>query len=108
MFSQICSEPVVCQIDLNIVLLVESDQINCTKPCQNGGKCIGKDKCACAAGYHGDVCEAAVCDPGCGDHGDCNSPGNCTCHAGWTGDGCSVPVCDTDCWGRGVCVAPNK
>ncbi|KAK1790430.1 hypothetical protein P4O66_014336, partial [Electrophorus voltai] len=28
----------------------------CRQPCRNGGKCMGKNKCKCSKGYHGDLC----------------------------------------------------
>lgn len=30
----------------------------CREPCQNGGRCIGPDRCACVYGFTGRKCEA--------------------------------------------------
>ncbi|OQR67531.1 Hemocytin-like, partial [Tropilaelaps mercedesae] len=39
-------------------------EAHCDAPCQNGGKCLGNDKCVCEADFRGNQCEypVSLCD----------------------------------------------
>uniref|UniRef100_A0A8C2V564 Epidermal growth factor-like protein 8 n=1 Tax=Chinchilla lanigera TaxID=34839 RepID=A0A8C2V564_CHILA len=55
----------------------------CTKPCRNGGVCVGPDQCECAPGWGGKHCHVDVdeCRPGISpcSHSCLNTAGSFTC-----------------------------
>ena len=63
----------------------------CDQPCQNGGRCVRRNRCKCPDGFTGRYCQHynRTCTPVCQNAGQC-SPGNvCVCKKGWTGSDCS-------------------
>lgn len=38
-------------------LLTPSEPVQCEKPCKNGGVCVGLNRCRCAKGFVGTLCE---------------------------------------------------
>ncbi|KAK2713220.1 hypothetical protein QYM36_009177, partial [Artemia franciscana] len=79
----------------------------CSKECQNGGKCVGQNLCACAPGYKGKYCEKSICKLSCLNRGQCVAPNVCRCRNGWTGLTCGVPICRTACSNGGICISPG-
>lgn len=41
--------------------LVPTEPVQCQKPCRNGGVCVGFNRCRCAKGFTGEVCETGQC-----------------------------------------------
>ncbi|XP_072177676.1 uncharacterized protein [Diadema setosum] len=60
----------------------------CDAPCQNGGRCIGANRCWCPEGYKGALCQIPVCDPDCSVGSECVRPGVCRCMPGRDGRKC--------------------
>jgi hypothetical protein len=78
----------------------------CTQICENGGTCIGPDKCSCPSGWSGVDCTIPTCG-GCNDNSVCTSPNVCTCKPGYGGTNCKTPLCSQSCKNGGVCTAPD-
>ena len=47
--------PAICTIGVGSLVYVLFPGV-CKKPCQNGGTCIGGNKCSCPEKYHGQHC----------------------------------------------------
>ncbi|CAL4196537.1 unnamed protein product, partial [Meganyctiphanes norvegica] len=80
----------------------------CTNGCGNGD-CIAPNRCRCATGWSGPLCNTAVCTGGCGN-GVCAAPPNqCNCNKGWEGPRCGEEIRIVECtgycgdYGDGVC-----
>ncbi|CAF1652161.1 unnamed protein product, partial [Adineta ricciae] len=71
-----------------------SGDVSCTTPCQNGGKCTGKNTCTCPAGFTGTTCEITlskiVCNPSCQNNGKCVAQNTCKCADGYSGATCEI------------------
>lgn len=44
-----------------MVINVCSEPVQCVKPCNNGGECVGLNRCRCSTGFAGDLCETGLC-----------------------------------------------
>ncbi|XP_025093186.1 hemicentin-1-like [Pomacea canaliculata] len=77
----------------------------CKPECENGGTCIGPNRCQCASGYKGARCQNAICEPDCGTKGICIKPNKCRCHHGYSGKLCRQKVnkCQQPCLNGGRC-----
>jgi len=71
----------------------------CSRPCFNGGVCIGYNLCDCKnTGYEGAQCDSElICSPPCVNGRCVRSTENntllvCACDAGFTGADCSLPI----------------
>eukprot|EP01029_Cantina_marsupialis_P003742 TRINITY_DN1376_c0_g1_i4.p1 TRINITY_DN1376_c0_g1~~TRINITY_DN1376_c0_g1_i4.p1 ORF type:complete len:1213 (-),score=332.82 TRINITY_DN1376_c0_g1_i4:120-3419(-) len=78
----------------------------CSMVCENGGTCVGPDKCSCPVGWSGVDCATPVCSTACGDRQVCVGPDTCACIPGYEGINCNTPLCVQDC-GHGTCIAPD-
>ena len=58
----------------------------------------------CEAGWGGEDCSTALCDPRCSLHGDCQA-GTCVCQPGWSGAHCTLDLCPGACSGHGTCTS---
>lgn len=47
----------------DLSFLSPSEPVQCQKPCKNGGVCVGLNRCRCAKGFTGNICETgwSVC-----------------------------------------------
>lgn len=105
----------------------------CKDKCQNGGKCIQKDKCQCSKGYYGLRCEycewhskanprlipnpilipfplTAKCVIPCKNEGRCIGNNKCRCPNGLRGDHCEIgrkqrSICKCR---NGVCLSQKR
>ncbi|KAL5021870.1 hypothetical protein ScPMuIL_001025 [Solemya velum] len=78
----------------------------CDPACANGGICVGHNRCQCAIGYKGAMCQNAICERGCGETAHCVKPGKCECKPGYTGRGCkrkAKHICKVPCLNGGRC-----
>ncbi|RUS83622.1 hypothetical protein EGW08_008590 [Elysia chlorotica] len=77
-------------------------QSECSRPCENGGECVGRESCSCPAGFTGTYCHTDIDE--CSGEGrspcqqECtNTPGsfNCSCTEGFKlgDDGRSCKLC---------------
>lgn len=41
--------------------LLPSELLQCQRPCRNGGVCVGFNRCQCAKGFVGELCETGQC-----------------------------------------------
>ncbi|KAL7552581.1 hypothetical protein ACHAWF_015815 [Thalassiosira exigua] len=78
----------------------------CTFRCENGGRCVGPDKCQCTDGWAGPDCSKPVCQFPCGQRELCVAPDTCACIPGFTGEGCKEATCVQTC-ANGRCSAPD-
>ena len=78
----------------------------CTFRCENGGHCIGPDKCRCEEGWDGLDCTKPVCQISCGQRELCVAPDTCDCIPGYRGEGCLEATCAQKCE-NGHCSAPD-
>ena len=58
----------------------------------------------CGAGWGGEDCSTALCDPRCSLHGECQA-GTCVCQPGWSGAHCTLDLCPGACSGHGTCTS---
>ena len=79
----------------------------CSKVCENGGICIGPERCNCTKGWTGDDCAFPICSKPCPARQVCVGPDMCACWPGWEGTDCSVPQCVQKCEHGGKCVLPD-
>eukprot|EP00940_MAST-03C_sp_MAST-3C-sp2_P001490 g1490.t1 len=79
----------------------------CSKVCENGGRCVAEETCACASGWTGDDCTTPTCSDACPARHLCTGPDTCTCIPGFGGDDCSTALCVQSCGPNGRCVAPD-
>lgn len=80
----------------------------CSQTCENGGRCIGPQKCQCLPGWSGTDCSVPVCTgTPCGPRTICTAPNTCTCIPGYSGANCNVPLCVQTCEHGGLCTAPD-
>ncbi|ESO92606.1 hypothetical protein LOTGIDRAFT_233055 [Lottia gigantea] len=80
----------------------------CKLPCQNGGMCIGMNRCKCRPGFGGIQCEKPICILPCLNGGVCSSPYRCSCPKGYRGSRCESAICQTPCENGGKCMRPGK
>ena len=78
----------------------------CTFPCENGGRCVGPDKCLCEEGWSGRDCTKPVCENPCGQRELCVAPDTCDCIPGYFGESCLEAKCAQKCQ-NGHCSAPD-
>ena len=78
----------------------------CSFVCENGGHCVGADKCKCKPGWDGVDCTIPICTNHCLDRQLCVAPNECGCIPGYKGEYCNQPTCVQDCI-HGVCSAPD-
>jgi len=78
----------------------------CTQICENQGRCIGHDKCACKPGWSGIDCTIPICSS-CGDNKVCVGPELCACKPGYQNATCTEPQCIQHCHNGGKCIAPD-
>lgn len=50
----------VC-VCVHVGVCVSSEPVLCVKPCNNGGECVGLNRCRCSTGFTGDLCETGLC-----------------------------------------------
>lgn len=84
----------------------------CSQICENGGTCVGPDKCKCPTGWSGIDCTVPVCTNACNDYEVCTAPNTCTCRPGWTKNPtdnlrCTKALCLQTCYNGGACSAPD-
>jgi len=81
----------------------------CTMICENGGRCVGPDHCACPSGWGGVDCTTPVCDSGCFFNQVCVAPNTCACKPGFTNFPlCAQAVCQQGmCHNGGTCALPD-
>lgn len=79
----------------------------CSFICENGGRCVADDKCACKPGWTGIDCTTPVCSSPCGPNSLCVAPDTCGCKPGYSGSNCNIPLCQQRCLNGGVCSAPD-
>ncbi|XP_059169179.1 teneurin-m-like isoform X2 [Physella acuta] len=65
------------------------------------GRCENQ-RCVCASGWAGALCDQLECNHRCDLHGQCNN-GSCMCDKGWNGKHCTLNGCPGDCYGHGHC-----
>ncbi|KAL4236643.1 biological adhesion [Mactra antiquata] len=82
--------------------------VTCKRPCQNGGICLGLNRCKCPTGYGGSLCQKPICILPCLNGGKCTSPYLCSCPPGYEGVRCQRAICKKPCQHGGKCVKPNK
>ncbi|MEQ2211621.1 hypothetical protein XENOCAPTIV_009559 [Xenoophorus captivus] len=73
-----------------------SEPVHCQKPCRNGGVCVGLNRCRCAKGFTGSLCETGVttqCVPPCQHGATCSPHNTCTCPEGTAGLRCERLTC---------------
>ncbi|XP_072042354.1 uncharacterized protein [Amphiura filiformis] len=51
----------------------------CENTCENGGICVGFNRCRCNNDWKGALCQIPVCRPGCPAGSICIEPGVCSC-----------------------------
>lgn len=96
--SQVCvNTDVSYECQCNARYSLDSDEKGCKPVCKGKyrclhGVCSGLNKCDCDAGWEGDPCNDAICQPTC-LHGRCVSPQDCICMKDWDGPGCTQPIC---------------
>jgi hypothetical protein len=78
----------------------------CSMTCENGGVCIGPEKCSCKEGWGAPDCTRPLCSTPCGSRQICTGPDTCSCIPGYSGANCLTPLCVQQCR-HGVCVAPD-
>lgn len=78
----------------------------CTFICENGGRCVGDDKCQCLPGWTGVDCATPICTS-CGTNKVCVAPETCRCKPGFNGTMCDEPLCQQTCYNNGICSAPD-
>ncbi|CAH0546125.1 unnamed protein product [Brassicogethes aeneus] len=84
----------------------------CSKPCQNGGKCVKPELCGCLKGFSGVQCEInhnkPECPIPCQNGGRCLKENYCSCPRGFGGNQCEIdlnkPNCSKGCHNGGTCV----
>ncbi|CAF1025241.1 unnamed protein product [Adineta ricciae] len=76
----------------SILLMSCLGDVSCATPCQNGGKCTGKNTCTCPAGFSGATCENTqpICNPPCQNNGKCVAKNTCKCPDGYSGATCEI------------------
>eukprot|EP01041_Mallomonas_annulata_P002580 gene2580-5042_t len=79
----------------------------CTIICENGGRCVGPDKCSCPLGWSGVDCTIPTCTTTCGANRICVGPDSCQCKPGYGGTNCDVPQCIQTCLNGATCSAPD-
>ncbi|RYH31100.1 hypothetical protein EON65_03370 [archaeon] len=79
----------------------------CTFICENGGRCVGDDKCSCPSGWSGIDCTVAVCSSSGGLNEVCVAPDILACKPGFSGPNCDIPQCQQTCHNGGTCSAPD-
>lgn len=60
----------------------------CLERCQNGGRCLQKDKCECTRGYFGPRCNYSKCSIPCLNKGRCIGVNKCKCRRAYYGNQC--------------------
>jgi hypothetical protein len=75
--------------------------------CSGHGRCDGKGKCQCDAGWIPGLrkdCNWKACPFSCSGNGACLN-GTCTCNDGFSGKRCNIAECpgETPCSSRGIC-----
>jgi hypothetical protein len=74
------------------------DQFVCDNACQNGGTCVGPNKCQCPAGWTGAYCSQFTCDVlECGTNAICTGPNVCSCTGGYLNRFLPTPCSDSAC-----------
>ena len=80
----------------------------CAFPCENMGRCVGPDQCACQSGWTGIDCSRPVCSSTCGPRQVCVGPNTCACIPGYANyPSCDQPSCVQSCQHGGICSAPD-
>ncbi|KAL3867863.1 hypothetical protein ACJMK2_040709 [Sinanodonta woodiana] len=79
----------------------------CKMPCENGGTCLGLNRCKCPNGFGGSRCQKAICILPCLNGGWCVAPYRCDCPIGYTGVRCQTAICAVECKNGGRCIKPN-
>jgi hypothetical protein len=80
----------------------------CSFICENGGRCVGDDKCQCLSGWSGIDCTKPVCTSSCPLNTLCVGPNKCDCKPGFKGfPSCIDATCQQPCLNGAKCVAPD-
>lgn len=83
---------------------VKSVRPKCEHSCQNGGVCVGFNRCKCLPDYKGANCQNPICEPRCPVTAICIQPGKCQCKPGYTGRYCKRKHdCHMPCFNGGRC-----
>ncbi|CAI9717186.1 hemicentin-1-like [Octopus vulgaris] len=91
---------------------VKSSKRRCKHSCQNGGVCVGFNRCKCLPDYKGATCQNPICTPRCPAMSMCIKPGKCLCKPGYTGryckrrHGCKLPCFNGGRCKKGKCICP--
>ena len=78
----------------------------CSFGCENGGHCVGPDRCQCEEGWGGPDCTKPVCQISCGQRELCVAPDTCDCIPGYRGESCLEATCAQKCE-NGHCSTPD-
>ena len=92
--------------------VVRSVSATCSVVCENGGRCVAPETCACATGWRGADCTTPICSDGCASSGSlrtlCVAPETCACVPGYSNyPSCDTPLCVQTCANGGQCAAPD-
>ncbi|KAG8518402.1 Hedgehog-interacting protein [Galemys pyrenaicus] len=83
----VCYRPLVpeeCRASVQPAQMLTSE---CAGLCRNG-YCTPSGTCCCSAGWEGDFCRIAKCEPACRHGGVCVRPHKCLCKKGYLGPQC--------------------
>ncbi len=96
---------VVADRDNNVLRAISA---TCSLVCENGGRCIGMEKCRCPSGWEGVDCSIPVCTNKCKERQICVGPDQCDCIPGFKGSSCTEATCVQKCQNGGICTAPDS
>lgn len=88
--------------------VVRAISATCSFVCENGGRCIGSDKCSCPYGWEGLDCSIPICLDACNQRQICVGPNQCDCIPGFKGHQCLDATCAQNCENGGLCTAPDS